>query len=252
MSDQQQAEQPDAQVSNKRTEAERKKLIAKERKLTSAYIGGAEFSETQKQLMRNDIAKGLTDDEFKNYLYMSRKYGLDPVAGEIIPTVYNKDDKYKRKVTLVVTRNGMMNVAHRSGYLGAINSGTEKVQDPETKKWETIGWAIVENKSFSMPVLVRVYLSEYMPEENEKSRKPLWWTKPRTMIAKVAEAQALRKAFNVSGVYEIEELDRQFIEGEVADTKTKEGIQAMIDRRAGGLSLLKDRNQPINVLDEGY
>jgi hypothetical protein len=125
MSDQQQAEQPDAQVSNKRTEAERKKLIAKERKLTSAYIGGAEFSETQKQLMRNDIAKGLTDDEFKNYLYMSRKYGLDPVAGEIIPTVYNKDDKYKRKVTLVVTRNGMMNVAHRSGYLGAINSGTE-------------------------------------------------------------------------------------------------------------------------------
>ena len=53
----------------------------------------------------------------------------------------------------------------------------------------------------SHPFEVRVYASEYSTGKN------LWKDKPRTMIQKVAEAQCLRRAFSISGLYSPEEID---------------------------------------------
>jgi len=53
----------------------------------------------------------------------------------------------------------------------------------------------------SHPIEVEVYASEYSTGKN------LWRDKPRTMIQKVAEAHALRRAFSISGLYSPEEID---------------------------------------------
>jgi len=53
----------------------------------------------------------------------------------------------------------------------------------------------------SHPFEVEVYASEYSTGKN------LWRDKPRTMIQKVAEAHALRRAFSISGLYAPEEID---------------------------------------------
>jgi len=228
------------------SDKQRKALIRREKRTTKGWLNAPEFSETQKQLMRKQIAKGLTDDEFAVFLYRARKFGLDPVVGELVPVVYSKDDPDKRTVVYITTRDGLLGVAHRSGMFGGIESGTIKKSDPEDGEWETYGWAKVWNKSFPRAVYSEVAFKEYQPPETEKSKKPLWWSKPKTMIAKVAEAHALRRAFSVSGVYVREEMDaRKFIDGETVTEHTKNDIQAALAARARAGTKLEAKNEAL-------
>jgi hypothetical protein len=76
-----------------------------------------------------------------------------------------------------------------------MESGTRKDGD------DLVGWCRVYRKDMSRPFEVEVSLSEYSTGKN------LWQTKPKTMIVKVAEAHALRRAFSISGLYSPEEVD---------------------------------------------
>ena len=60
----------------------------------------------------------------------------------------------------------------------------------------------VYRKDMSHAVSVTVYEEEYSTGRN------LWTSKRRTMIGKVAESQALRKAFSISGLYSPEEMSQ--------------------------------------------
>ena len=64
------------------------------------------------------------------------------------------------------------------------------------------GWARVYRSDRKFPFVQRVRLEEY------NTRKSTWATKPATMIQKVAEAHAFRKAFPMAtaGLYTPEEL----------------------------------------------
>jgi len=95
-------------------------------------------------------------------------------------------------------RDGFLTIAHRSGKFAGIESGVNGEGD------NLVGWAKVYHKDFNQPVFQEADLVEYKSERNA-----LWKTKPKTMIKKVAESMALRKAFNVSGVYSPEEMDKE-------------------------------------------
>ena len=92
-------------------------------------------------------------------------------------------------------RSGFLAIAHRSGKFDGMESGTRKDGD------DLIGWCRVYRKDMSRPFEVEVSLSEYSTGKN------LWQTKPKTMIIKVAESHALRRAFGISGLYSPEEID---------------------------------------------
>lgn len=64
---------------------------------------------------------------------------------------------------------------------------------------EIIGWAKVYRKDMSHPFCVEVNMKEYNRTQGT------WLSHPTTMIVKVAEAQALRKAFQISGLYSPDE-----------------------------------------------
>ena len=168
------------------------------------YLVAPKFSPAQINLIRRMYAKGLDNDEFSVFIYIARAYGLDPIKGEISVHVRYADDPQRRQIIPIVGRDGFLTIAHRSGMFGGMKAGTKEVSitlPSGDKKTEIVGWASVVNKSYPDPVEVEAFLSEY------NSGKNLWITKPRTMIQKVAESQALRRAFNISGIYDISEMD---------------------------------------------
>ena len=105
-------------------------------------------------------------------------------------------------------RDGLLTIAHRSGNFGGLKSGTKK-----NDEGKLIGWARVWNKSFPRSIDQEADFGEF----DNSAINPLWKTKPKTMIEKVAEAKALKKAFNVHGVYIEEEMEREIALGKEAE-----------------------------------
>ncbi len=148
------------------------------------------WSEDDIKLIQDTVAKDTTSSEFKLFLYTASKYQLDPLIKQIWCV------KYKNNAAQIFTgRDGFLSIAHRSGKFNGMDSGVRQ----EGK--EIIGWCKVYRNDMDHPFYVEVALSEYSTGQN------LWNKKPRTMIQKVAESQALRRAFDISGLYSPEEID---------------------------------------------
>jgi hypothetical protein len=97
----------------------------------------------------------------------------------------------------MVSRDGLLTIAHRSGMFDGMQTEFGYDKGGLLIYAETTIW----NKSMKNPIKCRCFLREYSTGQN------LWRTKPHVMIQKCSEATALRRAFNVSGVYIPEEMD---------------------------------------------
>jgi phage recombination protein Bet len=158
------------------------------------------FSEAEKATIKQTVADKLSDSQFSIFMYTCQALGLNPLLNEITAI------SYAGNMSIQVMRDGFLTVAHRSGKFAGLESGVKMKGDVGENGKEvlsTIGWARVYHKDFTVPVYQEADLEEYSTGKN------LWATKPKTMIKKVAESMALRKAFNVSGVYAPEEMDRE-------------------------------------------
>lgn len=155
-----------------------------------------EYSDEQVKLIRDTIAKGATDDEFKLFMYRAKNMGLDPLKpGQIHFVKYGTGPG-----TIIVGIDGMRSRAARTGK----HEGTKRgvLRDDKGK---CIGaWADVYRAGWREPAHEEVSLAEYM------STKPNWVKMPETMIKKVAEAATLRIAFpdELGGTYIPEEMDQ--------------------------------------------
>jgi phage recombination protein Bet len=157
---------------------------------TTAPATPATYDREKLRLIRDMFAKGANDNEFGVMIELARKYQLDPFARQIWLVKYGDSP-----AQIFCGRDGYLAIAHRSGQFDGIQSGS-RIEDNEL-----IGWCRVHRKDMSHPFEVEVYASEYSTGKN------LWRDKPRTMIQKVAEAHALRRAFSISGLYSPEEID---------------------------------------------
>lgn len=156
------------------------------------------FSDAEKKTIRDIVAKGLNDSQFKIFLYTSQALGLNPLVNEICAVTY-KDRDGGSTMSIQVMRDGFLTIAHRSHKFAGLESG---VTVDDTGKVVN-GWAKVYHKDFDVPVYQEADFEEYNTGRN------LWTSKPKTMIKKVAESMALRKAFNVNGVYAPEEMEKE-------------------------------------------
>lgn len=149
-----------------------------------------QYNQQQIQLIRDMCARDCTDNEFLLLMQLAKTYQLDPFAKQIWAVKYGNNP-----AAIFCGRDGFLAIAHRSGKFDGMESGTRTDVDG------LVGWCRVYRKDMSRPFEVEVSLSEYSTGKN------LWQTKPKTMICKVAESHALRRAFGISGLYSPEEID---------------------------------------------
>ena len=127
------------------------------------------------------------------------------------------------KVEPMVGRDGFLAIAHKSGQLAGIEThcSIKDIPQIENGKWivkpQLVAECTVWRKDSSKPFTSQVSYMEYVQKNSDGQPTKFWAEKPETMLKKVAESQALRKAFNIHGVYSPEELDAGYetVSGEI-------------------------------------
>lgn len=183
----------------------------------------------QLALIRRTIANDCNDAEFDLFMAAARSAGLDPFRKQISPIVFNKNKPDKRRMSIITTIDGLRVIASRSGRYRPDEDEPEFTFNPDEKgPTNPLGLEKARVRIYidDKPVTGVAYWSEFAPiteqwgEDETGKRRPTgkmvldtggnWGRMPRVMLAKCAEAQALRKAFpeDMSGLYEQAELDQ--------------------------------------------
>jgi phage recombination protein Bet len=151
------------------------------------------WNDEDKALIRQTVAKGANDSEFKLLLYTATKYDLDPLVKQIWCVKYGD-----KPAAIYTSRDGFLHLAHKSGQF----DGMETTALRNAKGELTGARCSVWRKGCGRPFVVEVALSEYFVKQNQGDKPNQWAIRPETMIKKVAESQCLRRAFDISGLYE--------------------------------------------------
>lgn len=166
--------------------------------------------EKKLQLMKDTICKGSTDEEFQLFAYTCKRMGLDPFARQVFP-VKRWDSALRREVMSIQTGiDGYRLIADRTGRYAP-------GKDPEFGYDN--GGRLVTSKAFVKKqtpdgqwheVAATAHYDEYVATKKDGTPTHMWDSKKHIMLAKCAEALALRKAFpaELSGVYTQEEMDQ--------------------------------------------
>jgi phage recombination protein Bet len=166
-----------------------------------------QFKKEQIDLIKQQIAPEATNDELKLFLYQAQRTGLDPLTRQIycihrnVKTIEYGKDVWKKKMLIQTSIDGFRVIAERSGeYAGQ----DEPIYTEENGKLISCKITVYKFRGdVRYPASVGVaYLLEYA------QATPIWNKMPRVMLAKVAEALALRKAFpqDLSGLYTSDEM----------------------------------------------
>lgn len=175
------------------------------------------FTQDQVDLIKRTIAKDATDDELKLFLHKSKTCGLDPMKNQIYFV------KYAGKVSTITSIDGFRLIAERSGsYEGQTSPIWYDAEGKEYGVWlkatpPSACKVGVWRKGFREPLYAIAIFAEY-------AKQNLWKTMPSLMIAKVAEALALRKAFpeSLGGLYTSEEMAQTGIKNHVTEELVSE------------------------------
>lgn len=178
------------------------------------------------------------DAELAVFFHQAQRTGLDPFARQIYLIGRYSRKNNRTEYTIQTSIDGMRLVADRTGAYAGSDRPTFG-EDGKDRYAEVTVWKIVQGSR--VPFTGLAYWSEFHDE-----RSPMWKKMPRTMLAKTAEAQALRKAFpaDLSGLYSAEEMDQAgpavgtgegIVEGEVVEDSTPNGGGASKPVLAGGV-----------------
>lgn len=191
------------------------------------------YDSTKIALIKETIARGASDDELMLFLHLAQRSGLDPFSRQI----YLIERQANIKGQWVTTRqpqtgiDGLRLIADRTeryapGHEPSFGYGPDGQLDTATsyvKKWVRGEWH---------EVAATAHYREYMQSKSDGKPTKMWAEKPHIMLAKCAEALALRRAFpaEMIGLYTSDEIHSagtdalpaaNVITGEIIDSAPK-------------------------------
>ena len=215
----------------------------------------------QVALVKRTVAKDCNESEFDLFMAAANAYGLDPFRKQIIPLVFSKNDANKRRMSIVVSRDGLRVIASRCRDYRPASEKAELLYDdalvsatnPKGIVSATVRLWKQDNGGTWFPVIGEAYWDEFAPIADEwgddpqtGKRRPTgnktldatgnWARMPIVMITKCAEAQALRAGWpeQFSGIYVEEEMDRAAFADKTASEMVADEERKHREALAGG------------------
>lgn len=155
-------------------------------------ITTSNFSREQIDTIKQTVARGANDAQLALFLQVCRSRNLDPFTKQV----------YYTPQGIIVSIDGLRAIAERTNCYAP---GATRYEYDDSKNLVA---AFVSVKKFVNGTWFDVEESAFYEEYRGSS--PIWKKMPRVMLAKCAEARALRRAFSsdLSGLYAAEEMDQ--------------------------------------------
>lgn len=181
-------------------------------------LHGVDIDDEKIELLRRTIARGATEDELSLFVEQCRRTGLDPFARQIYSVrrkQWNSQSRaYEEAQVIQVSIDGFRLIADRThkyaGQVGPWWCGPDG-------EWKEV-WLSDEQPAaakmgvlrhdFHQPLYAIALFKSYVQTNAHGEPISRWKTDPAGMLAKCAEALALRRAFphELSGLYTTEEM----------------------------------------------
>lgn len=165
------------------------------------------------------VSNDVTQADLAIFLTQSKRTGLDPFSRQIymIGRKQKTANGYETKQTIQVGIDGLRAIAHRvAQQCHEVFSMSDTLWADRSGVWHDV-WLSPEPPAAAKVSVKRgggvfsavAIFKEYAPVYNGKL-SGMWSSKPALMIAKCAEALALRKAFpsDMSGIYTDDEMEK--------------------------------------------
>lgn len=201
------------------------------------------YTQEQIDLIKRTVAKGATDDELSMFMAVAKRAQLDPFLKQIHFVKRKQKDASGSWVevgTIQIAIDGYRAIAERTGTLAGIDDAAFDSEDGDHPGKATVSvYRIVGG--MRVPFTASARWSEYAATSKDGSPQPMWRKMPYLMLAKCAEALALRKAFpnDLSGLYTHEEMQQADLEPaiEVATQQRQEAIPPPRDTPAKSIDV---------------
>ena len=172
------------------------------------------FDNRNIEIIKNMYFRGLDDDNLQVFLHACKRTGLDPFMRQIYAVMRKDYTTNKDIMTIQTGIDGYRLIAERTG---KYSPGREPVYSYTGEGRIISATAFVKKMTEDgswHEVAATAFYEEYCQKKKDGKPTQFWLKMGHTMIAKCAEALALRKAFpaDLSGIYTKEEMEQAEVE----------------------------------------
>lgn len=208
-----------------------------------------EFSEDQRRMIRDTYANGATDAEFAVLMEIAQSLRLSPLKRQIHFIPRWDSEKGRQVWSAQASIDGLRAVAERSGLYAGQDRPVWIERDGKLVSCEVA----VYRKDWPRPAVGVAFFDEYVQtrfdrQTNRRVTAGLWGKMPHLLLAKCAEALALRKAFpeQLDGVY----TDDEMLHADAGGAGPVVDVERVYDIHADVKGLSADTQEP-RELDTG-
>jgi phage recombination protein Bet len=168
----------------------------------------ARLTPEQVDLITRTVAKGANKDELALFLHACKRTGLDPLMRQIHAVKRWDAQSGRETMTIQTGIDGLRLVAERTGCYSPGREPSFTYADTGDLIAATAYVKKMTADGTWHEVAVTAHFKEYVQKRKDGQVTAFWARMPHVMLAKCAEALALRRAFpmELSGIYAHEEM----------------------------------------------